>query len=184
MQKNYISFSALIISVIGLSACASKEASEPMKTKAQSESVMSTVKPGATIAFTSEAPKGLQIGETGRIKINITDGYYAGTMKLKAVPETGLRFVSETGLKEFSMIGAKSHQWELDVTASAKGVYYVNIFAEAVTSPNLKPQFRSHAVRVQIGDLTDAEMKNYLETSGALSSDGTVVVMQADEVIK
>ena len=184
MFKYFSFYSIFTLGLIGLSGCASQDVSQASQSKLEVATVTSTVKPGATILFTSEAPKGLQVGETGRIKINVTDGYYTGTMKLKAVPESGLRFVSETGLKEFSMVGANAHEWELDVMAPAKGVYYVNIFAEAITSPNIKPQFRSHAVRVQVGDLTDAELKSYLKTSGALSTDGTVVVMQADEVIK
>lgn len=181
MFKTLSYFSIMAVGALGLASCASQELPDISLEDAK---VMATVKPGASLSFTSTSPKNLGVSEIGRVKITISDGYDNGTLSINAVPEDGLRFVSETGRTEFSMASVEAHEWELDVMASAKGVYYINVFAEALTPQNPTPQFRSYAVRVQVGDLTDAELKGSLKTNGRLSTDGTVVVMEAEEIIK
>ncbi len=164
-----------------LSACA--VSNDVLGETVEAETVLSTQKPGALVSFSSESPTNLQISENGLVKIKVTDGYDSGRLLLSATPDDGLRLVSETGQVEFSMAGSQAHEWELDVTASANGIYYLNILAKAVL-PTGRSELRSYAVRVQVGDLTEAEIKSSMKPNGTLSSDGTIVVMDAEEEIK
>ncbi len=173
---NLFKHSLAFVAILGLSACTTAD----MTTKDEGAK---TQKPGAAISFSAKSPKNLGVNENGVVKIKITDGYDTGTLRLTATTGNGLRFVTETSTKEFPMSGRKSHEWDLDVMAAKKGVYYVNIFAE-VNRAGVRTEYRTHAVRVQVGNLTDAELKEATPNNGALSSDGTIVVMDAEEEIK
>lgn len=174
----------LFLTIIGsnlLAACAAPQAGNASLTS-NPESVQ-TVKPGAAVTFSHTGPKDLQPGQYGKIKIRVTDNYESGTLDLAATPDEGMRLVTETAETSFSMSGDPTHEWELDVTAATRGVYYLNVFASAKL-PNGTEMLRSYSAQVLVGDVTEADMKKSLKTNGSLSKDGKTISMQADETIQ
>lgn len=142
-----------------------------------------TVKPGASVEITFEAPKNIAVGEYGVLKLIIQDYYDAGTLNLVARPEEGLRFVSETGRKTLSMSGDDQQEWELDFIGTADGVYYVDVSA-IVDLPDGNQSARAFSGRVNIGDIQKAKNQRTAKRNGVLSEDGSKVIMQGTETIK
>lgn len=161
-----------------LSACAGT-----VETPKLPEAQVATVKPGAAIDFVYKAPKDLMPADYGVVTLTFFEGYQSGTLRLKVSADDGLRLVSEITEKEFSMAGNDPHEWELDVTATQDGVYYLNILA-TVDIPNGKETGRAFAARINVGDISNANIRQSVKTNGTLSNDGTTIIMEADEVIK
>jgi hypothetical protein len=161
-----------------LSACAGNPVSET-----EPVSNVATVKPGAAIDFVYKAPKGLMPADYGKLTLTFFEGYQSGTLRLEANASDGLRLVSEVNKKEFSMSGNDPHEWEVDVTASQDGVYYLNLLA-TVDLPDGRETGRAFSARIEVGDITSANARQSIKTNGVLSSDGTTIVMEAEEVIK
>lgn len=167
---------------VSLSACAAHPMAQDMTANDEAQ-IMTTVKPGAAIEMSFEAPNALEPSQYGVLVLSFTEGYDSGTMKLTVTPEPGLRFVSEVMEKEFSMAGNDPHEWELDVTATQDGIYYVNVLA-SVNLPDGRETGRAFAARVDVGDISKATAKKSIDKNGELSSDGTTLIMRADEIIK
>lgn len=178
--------SVMIGSTLSLASCLSPDQAmfQEANATAQTETVWAaTVKPGASITMNYEAPQNLGVGQYGILKLSFSDSYNAGTLKLEARPDEGLRFVSEVAEKEMSLAGNKANEWELDVTSSKDGIYYVSIFA-VVKLPNGSESSRSFSARIDVGDITKAGANSPNKISGTLSSDGGIVIMEAEEIIR
>lgn len=142
-----------------------------------------TVKPGAGVTMNYEAPQNLEIGQYGVLRLNFSEFYNAGTLRLEARPEEGLRFISEVAEKEISLASGNAHEWELDVTSNKDGIYYVSIFA-TVKTPEGSDESRAFSARVDVGDITKVGAHKSRVQNGILSQDGKSVILEAEEIIR
>lgn len=185
MKTLQASKALLGVAILGSGAFISGCASSQDKSSAISSdsAVDETVKPGAAITISHTGPKDLRPGQYGIVTVKVTDSYEAGTLVLTAQPEDGLRLVTETAETSFPFSGSETHEWELDVTSEASGIYYLNIFATAKL-PEGPELMRSYAARILIGDVTEADIQKSMKKNGSLSGDGKTISMEADETIQ
>lgn len=169
-----------IASVFLLSSCMTSE----VQSEAESlVSMAATVKPGASVQMTYDAPKNLGVGQYGVLKLSFSESYKSGTLDVEVRPSEGLRFITEVAEKEFSLAGDTPKEWELDVTSTQDGIYYVSIFAQ-VSTPEGGAESRAFSARVDVGDITKADALRPTAENGTLSTDGQTVILEAEEIIR
>jgi hypothetical protein len=155
-----------------------------MKSEVESlASMAATVKPGASVQMSYEAPKNLAVGQYGVLKLSFSENYMSGSLDVEVRAEDGLRFITEISEKEFSLAGDAPKEWELDVVSNKDGIYYVSIFAQ-VNTPEGGAESRAFSARVDVGDITKADAHRPKAENGTLSTDGRTVVLEAEEIIR
>lgn len=183
-MKNLKLFAISSALLLGLTACAAS-VEEAAADKATVENVtgkvlapMSTVKPGANVSLNTTLPKSMVPGAFQTVKLQLIEGYTEGNLNVSIEPSDGLRLFGAAGSKTFDMGRTNSHDWDVDVKAETDGVYFLNVFAEAMGQP------RSFSVRVNIGQVTQKMFDDAMPADGELVDGGKIRVLEADETIK
>ncbi|MEP1142563.1 MAG: hypothetical protein ABJH52_02495 [Henriciella sp.] len=183
-----------LISGCFLAACAQQT---PMDTADQGEASteradvstklaprIATIKPGASVTFSHDAVKPLQVGESGAVVLTVNEGYPSGTLVLEAMGEEGLAIFGAGKTLRVDMGGVTTHSWRMDFEAEADGVHYINILATAEPKGGLT-ETRAYAVRVEVGDWHGAQSKAASEKPMEMLETGEAAIMlKADETIE
>ncbi|MEO0981723.1 MAG: hypothetical protein AAFX03_03620 [Pseudomonadota bacterium] len=144
-----------------------------------------TVKPGASVTFSHEAPARVAVGETGTVTITVEEAYESGSLFLQASGDDGLTVIAGgDGSARYSMALQSTHEWTVTFSAEADGVYYLNVLATA--EPDDRPSAsRAYAARVVVGDPAVAVAARQKNGKPGLDAGGApVVVLEADETIE
>ena len=143
---------------------------------------ISTVKPGASVTFSHEAVKTLDVGENGAVTITVNEGYPTGTLTLEATGGDGLEVFGATRVTEVAMSDVTTHTWRVDFQPQAAGVHYVNVLATARPGPGVI-ETRAYAVRVNADNWASAKAEAAMPTE-MLSDDTPAVMLKAEETIE
>lgn len=143
---------------------------------------ISTVKPGASVTFSHQAVKTLEVGENGAVTITVNEGYPTGTLTLEATGGDGLEVFGATRVTEVAMSDVTTHSWRVDFQPQSAGVHYVNVLATAKPEPGVI-ETRAYAVRVNAGDWANAKAEAAMPTE-MLSDDMPAVMLKAEETIE
>lgn len=143
---------------------------------------ITTVKPGASVTFTHDAVKPIEVGENGSVTITVHEGYPFGTLSLEASGGAELEVFGAERQVQLDMADATSHTWRLDFQPQSDGVHYINILATARPEAGMLST-RAFAVRVNAGDWQAAKAKTGLEMQ-MLEDDTPAVILEARETIE
>lgn len=178
-----------------LAACMQQQATEPAITAEATDAApapvkevklgpeISTIKPGASVTFSHEAPGKLDVGDTGSVTLTVHEGYPSGTLHLQASGDTGLSVFGAEASTRRDMTDVTSHTWRIDFAAEADGVHYLNILARIEMAEGFQ-ESRAYAVRVEVGDWQTAQAKVQAATALEMQADGErAVIMEAEETI-
>lgn len=158
---------------LGLVACAAPTSSN---VTVKSSSAAATIKPGASVSLEKTFSKNMQSTGYNTVGLAFSEGYDAGNLSARLVPSEGLSVYGGATSRDFDMGTASTHTWDVDVSASQDGIYFLNVFVEAEGQP------RSFSVQLNIGDVTDDMRKSAMPENGEMQ-DG-LRVMDATETIK
>lgn len=180
--------------VLFLAACAQDDVSDTESTdiavasqpasmsKVKLAPPISTVKPGASVTFTHDAVKPLEVGENGSVTITVHEGYPFGTLSLEATGGSELDVFGAERQIQVDMADATSHTWRLDFQPQSDGVHYISIQATARPEAGVF-ETRAFAVRVNAGDWQSAKATSGL-TKQMLDDDTPAVMLEAREFIE
>jgi len=158
----------------GLTACAA-----PVEeTKSTTLLPRATVKPGANVTLNTVKPKSMTSDSFQTVRLDFTDGYPDGTLSVTLEPSTGLRLFGGQSSKTFDMSKPGLHSWDVDVSAEADGVYFLNVFANANGAP------RSFSVSLNVGEVSQKMLDEAMPQEGTLMDGGKVRVLEATETIR
>ena len=143
---------------------------------------ISTVKPGASVTFSHQAVKTLEVGENSAVTITVNEGYPTGTLTLEATGGDGLEVFGATRVTEVAMSDVTTHSWRVDFQPQSAGVHYVNVLATARPGPGVI-ETRAYAVRINAGDWASAKAEAAMPTE-MLSDDMPAVMLKAEETIE
>lgn len=187
--KLSLSFSAAIL----LAACA-QQVSEPVQSAAATESTdaakpvtlappITTIKPGASVTFSVDEAETIMVGENGSVTLTVNEGYPSGVLHLKASGGNGLSVFGAERVARMDMASGTSHQWRIDYSADADGVYLINILATAELDGF--SEMRAHSIRVKVGNWQTAKAEADAARKTAILPDGErAVILPAEETIE
>jgi hypothetical protein len=145
---------------------------------------ITTIKPGASVSFSTDRADPIAVGENGSVTLTVNEGYPFGVLHLKASGNKGLNVFGAEKEAQKDMSSGASHQWRIDYSADADGVYYINILATATPEDGFS-EMRAHSVRVQVGDWQSAQAKVDAARKTTITPDGEqMVILEAEETIE
>ena len=179
--------SVVVLAGALLGACAQSETSEPIEAAKPTVKLappIATVKPGASVTFSSSDLKPVQIGENGSVVITVNEGYPSGLMTLQARGHDGLAVFGANTTMRVDMADKTTHEWRVDFQGEADGVHYIGVTA-LVEPKGGAVETRAYAVRVEVGDWQSAQAKLSAErTMEMLPSGEAAVILDAQETIQ
>ena len=141
-------------------------------------------KPGASVTFSSEVSGPIAAGGPSFVEIQIKEYYPAGSMTLEARSTDGIEVYGAGRSVRKDMSESGLHSWRVDFRAGEDGVYYIPIVATVTPDAGLE-QFRSYAVRVEVGDWKMVKDAKEAGKPMAAQADGEMAfIMQAEETIE
>jgi len=164
-----------------LSACASPNSTDTAvaSTATEDGSATNYVKPGASITFSHTAEAKTAVSETGHLKIDVSERYDSGMIKIAATGSEGLEIFPTSASATFDATDATNHDLDVYYSANTDGKYYVNLVA---TAPD--GQVRTHAIGVIVGDPSMASDKPSDMVITTDADGNPIIVMDADEDIQ
>ncbi|MCR9270582.1 MAG: hypothetical protein NXH72_11380 [Hyphomonadaceae bacterium] len=175
---------------LALSACTQSAATdlelatERTETSVKLAPPITTVKPGASVTFSTPTVKPVEIGENGSVVVTVNEGYPSGTLILSATGATGLAVFGASRTMRVDMSNATTHEWRIDFQGETDGVHYINIMATAEPKGGLS-ETRAHAVRIEVGDWQTAQAKLKSEKDMQMMLSGeAAILLPAEETIE
>lgn len=173
----------LIASLIAIFAvgCAQQNSSDATLTKEAPNTVLG--KPGASVQFSHKLRAPVSAGTAGTIDFTVSEEYGAGALWLQATGDNGLKILSGNAPVRYEMYSVSTHNWSVSFSADNDGVYYLNVLATVEPEGQSKSS-RAHAVRIEIGDVSQITTK---AKNGEVSQspDGDpVIILDAEETIE
>lgn len=173
---------------LGLSGCAESAPAETAADAPKPSIILAppimTVKPGASVIFSTSPIKPVALGENGSVTVTVVEGYPSGTLTLSATGADGLSVFGANRTMSVDMANATAHQWRIDFQGEADGVHYINILATAEPKGGLT-ETRAYAVRVEVGDWQDAQAKLSAEKAMEIMPSGEpAIILEAEETIE
>lgn len=188
--------SVVVVLALPVGACVQQQATDPVIAVDTNEvssvpekevklgPAIATVKPGASVTFSHEAPDKLQIGDNGVVILTVNEGYPVGTLHLQASADAGLAVFGAEASTTKDMAAGTSHSWRVDFAAEADGVHYINVLARVEVEDGFQ-ESRAYAVRVEVGDWQAAQAKAQATGGVEIQADGEpAVILQAEETIE
>ena len=177
---------------LALAACSQDEVRAPLAepetasidpSPVKLQAPFTTVKPGASVTFTHDAVKPLEVGDRGSLVLSVHEGYPHGTLTLNARGAPGLAVFGAGTTMRANMTDITTHAWRIDFEVETDGVHYIGITATVEPEGGLQ-QSRAYAVRVEVGDWQAEKAKALAVRRFELSETGEpTIVMTADEEI-
>lgn len=191
MTRRTASMIAMTVA-LGVAACSQDQTPAPLAdtgtasidpSPVKLQAPFTTVKPGASVTFTHDAVKPLEVGDRGSLVLSVHEGYPNGTLTLNARGAPGLAVYGAGTTMRANMADITTHAWRIDFEAERDGVHYIGITATVEPEGGLQ-QSRAYAVRVEVGDWQAEKAKALAAQQFEISETGEpTIVMTADEEI-
>jgi len=184
-MKTLTKTTSIIFMGLGLCACSAstpevaqnEELSKPHSSHHHSHH-HATVKPGASVSLESIKPVSMSSGVYQTVRLKLKDNYDDGVLDVSIGPSEGLSVFGGVSSKTFDMSQSDPHIWDVDVKADADGVYFLNVFSQAIG------QSRSFSVRLDMGEVTQEMFEKAMPADGELVDGGKIRVLNAQETIR
>ena len=175
---------ALGLGLFGCAQSAPAEIADTSKSSVKLAPPITTVKPGASVTFSTPTIKPVELGENGSVIVTVNEGYPSGTLTLSAAGVEGLPVFGANRTMSVDMANVTTHEWRIDFQGEVDGVHYINILATAEPKGGLT-ETRAYAVRVEVGDWQDAQAKLSAEKAMEIMPSGEpAIILEAEETIE
>lgn len=170
----------LLFSPVFASACTAGNVASQQDIHA-SEKVMKTSKPGASVQFSDVSGKVVTSSTSRTIRVNVADGYKAGILTVKVMPNPELS-ISGPMSYAFDMAGSEAHDISLKVKPLSSGTHYLNYIAIAEYGDGQVAR-ASYAVPIYSGVTPQKTTATAPSAVEKLSGERGVITMDAEETI-
>ena len=167
---------------VALAGASQKNSANDAQIAAQKDAFHAYQKPGAAVRFTHDLAGPVAPGAIGAVRINLSDEYQSGVVKVSIVETPGLTILSDIRDMEFMMNGAQTNSFDIQFAAKSEGRQFLN-FITTVELENGQVLKRANSVPVYVGGKTAFEKSSQPKMQAAKPSGG-VVVMRAQETIR
>ena len=177
-----VKFTHLILAslMLSASACQAGEAVEPAKIS--KSDYVKTSKPGAAIRFTHDYNGSAKAGEVREVKINISDKYDSGTLRIDIIPNDNLSLGDSAGSYRFDMSGSDAHELTIAVKALSEGSHTLN-FNTTAQYGDQQVARGNNAITFNTGVVVQKSAVSNFETLKKTQATPGIIVMDAQEVI-
>ena len=137
-------FAALLAST---GAC-SKSSGESFGATASQAATPRTVKSGAALEFSHRMQTPIRANASNSVTIIMSHSYAGQSAVITASADNSLKLAAKEII--MPLVKGQKAMWTIPFTASADGLYYINIIAK-VTGADGNMQARAYAIRVEVG---------------------------------
>jgi len=180
--------SALVVSV---AACSSQSVSSSTGHVTETKQAHSQdyQKPGAAIRFQLDNAAPFAAGEIRTVTVTVFNEYDAGDLSVKIGDAVGVKVFSDIREHRFSMNGASSHSFDVQVQAEQNGMFNIPLIATA-NLDNGQTMMRAGSLPVQAGEqafskrTTATDVESDANQLSEENVSGGIVDMEAEETIR